>query len=130
MDRKMKLALPSRKDCEYIRRKLKIFYETNKSYNAYPNRESNCLERALTRLFKFFQLTKPRIVWYEHFGLGSNTLGRCTLSGEIELITPFHYDGSFESWLDTFYHEIGHYVLWYDTEKKAKEFAGKMRVRG
>lgn len=125
----MKLALPSGKDCKYIRTKLRLFYEANKSHDGYPNKEVKSLERALTRLFKFFQLTKPRIKWYESFGMGSNIIGRCTLNGEVELLTPVHYDGNFESWLDTFYHEIGHYILWYDTEKKAREFAGKMRAR-
>ena len=126
----MKLALPSYKDGRYIRRKLRIFYEANKDHNKYPDREIKELRRALKRLFQFFKLSIPNIVWYEHFGISENkTLGRCSPEGTIELLSPHNHPGHFDSWLNTFYHEVGHYVLWYDWEKKAREFARKMEVR-
>jgi len=127
----MKIALPSRKDCKYIRQKLKLFYFANTNHSCTPTNEKVEFERALMRVFRFFQLSTPQITWYLDLGgVGNKILGQCTPEGEIKLLTPQAHSSNFEGWLDTFYHEVGHYVLWADCEEKAREFAGKMRVRG
>jgi len=125
----MKLALPSYKDGKYIRNKLKIFYEANLSNPCTPRNQEHELKRALIRLFDFFRLPIPKVEWYESFGLGSNVLGQCSFEGTINLLTPYKHPKGFDYWLNTFYHEIGHYVLWFDWEKKAREFASKMVSR-
>jgi hypothetical protein len=129
----MKIALPTRKDCKYIRRKLKLFYLANLNNEAYPKYESAEFRRALDRLFRFFQLPIPAIEWYDRLGStfeNNRILGQCTAEGTVKLLTPNkHGNGGFEGWVDTVYHEIGHYILWADCEKKAKEFASKMRNR-
>ena len=126
----MKLALPPGKDCKYVRRKLKLFWKANCDNKFSPENEIKEFNRALQRLFKFFQLSIPEVSWYEKLGvLGQKTLGECTQDGEIRLLTPYYHGDGFEGWLNTLYHEVGHYVLWCNAEKKASEFASKMRRR-
>jgi len=122
----MKLALPPLKDRRYAKKKLKIFWKENRDNKFTPD-DMTEFNRALTRLFRFFQLPIPNISWYKELGFGGTRLGQCTSQGEIQLLTPHYHGDDFESWLNTVYHEIGHYVLWYDEEKKAREFASKMR---
>ena len=131
----MKIALPTKKDCKYIRKKLRIFYEANRIYQEYPTYQHIEFHRAMLRMFTFFQLPTPKIEWIKSFGLmfgqpETKILGQCTTDGIIKLLTPYFHNTNFEGWLDTVYHEIGHYVLWVDTEKNAKEFASKIRLRG
>ena len=126
----MKIALPTGKDCKYIRCKFKLFYYPN-SNKSFPSENKKEFDRAMQRLFQFFQLSIPKIEWYDDlgkpFGSSNRILGQCTPEGTIRLLTPNkHAYGGFEGWLDTVYHEIGHYVLWADCEKKAQEFAKKM----
>lgn len=129
----MKIALPTRKDCKYIRGKLKQFYMVNCNHKNTPLNDKVEFERGLTRLFRFYQLPIPKIDWYLNLGNSIGTenkiLGQCTLEGTLMLLTPHVHPSNFEGWLDTLYHEIGHYVLWVDCEKKAREFASKMRLR-
>jgi len=107
-----------------------MFWRANQDNKFTPKEEMKEFNRALQRLFKFFQLSTPKVSWYQKLGIFEpKTLGQCTHDGEIRLLTPYYHGNNFESWLDTFYHEIGHYVLWYDEEKKASEFASKMRRR-
>lgn len=129
----MKLNLPSNKDCRYIKKKLRIFWKKTKDNKfAFENSDLKEFNQARNRIFKFFQLSNPKIVWMKDFGLGrDNILGRCNYDGSIELKSPYYHNyHAFEGWLNTFYHEIAHYVLWYDWEKKAREFASKMEKRG
>lgn len=124
----MKIALPSGRNCKYVRKKLKIFHEANWRHEYQPTCESLEFKRAMQRLFDFFQLPVPKITWCSHIpnSSGLKTLGQCTEKGEINLLTPHFHQGTFEAWLNTVYHEIGHYVLWADCETKAREFASKM----
>ena len=131
----MKIALPCCKDCKYIKGKFKLFYYANVNNEAYPKFDSIEFRRGMDRLFHFFQLPIPSIEWYDNLGSpfgnsNSRILGQCTPEGTVRLLTPNkHNDGGFEGWLNTVYHEIGHYVLWADCEKKAREFASKMCSR-
>ena len=123
------MALPTRKDAAYIKRKLRLFYKTNTTNPNYPV-EIKEFNRAILRLISFYQLPIPKIVWCERIGFmgeTNRTLGQCTADGKINLLTPNkHQYGGFEGWLNTVYHEVGHYVLWADCERKAREFAKRM----
>jgi len=122
----MKMALPPRKDVQYIRRKLKTWYEANKSNKHEPNEQRIEFVRAVMRLCDFFQVLIPKIGFYKEL---PGALGQCTAGGEIQVLTPHHYNGDYRSWAKTFFHEFGHYIYYANAERKANEFEKRMMDR-
>ena len=123
----MKLLTPSIKDCRYIHRKLKQFYRESLETDGDTTPNLTEFNRALERFCDFFHIQIPKIVWYKNLNHGSQqTWGLCSPEGQVSLITPSNFDGGEYPWLDTVYHELGHYVLWSEAEKKAKIFANRM----
>jgi len=124
----MRMALPSKKDVQYVKRKLRIWHEANKNHNGYPENEFKEFQRAVRRICDFFKAKFPKIVFYDK--LGENTIGECTEDGELHLLTPSkYYCKDYSRWAKTFFHEFGHYIYYANAEKKAREFTQRMMDR-
>ena len=89
--------------------------------------------RAMVGLSRFYHLPTPRVVWFEYLDWGKSG-GRTFENGNIALVHPENWKrgrkyNSERLWIQTVYHEMGHYVLWADAERKADAFAYRF-VRG
>lgn len=89
--------------------------------------------RAICALSRFYNLRTPRVDWFEYLDWGK-TAGRTYENGKIHLVHPENWKNgrkykSERQWVHTVYHEMGHYVLWADAERKADGFAYRF-VRG
>jgi hypothetical protein len=89
--------------------------------------------RAIGSLSRFYALPTPRFQWFEYLDWG-RTAGRTYENGSIHLVHPENWKrgrkyNSERQWIHMVYHELGHYVLWADAERKADMFAYKF-VRG
>jgi hypothetical protein len=90
-------------------------------------------KKAIANLSRFYHLKMPKIEWYEYIDWG-RTAGLTYQNGTIHLLHPENWKrgrkyNSERKWINTVYHEIGHYVFWADAESKADRFASRM-VRG
>lgn len=93
----------------------------------------NDFRRAIAGLSRFYHLRSPKVEWFEYLDWGK-TAGRCYEDGKIHLVHPENWKrgrkyNSERQWIQTVYHEMGHYVLWADAERKADQFAYRF-VRG
>ena len=89
--------------------------------------------QAIGALSRFYRLPRPRVRWFEYIDWGK-TAGRTYENGEIHLVHPENWKrgrkyNSERQWVHTVYHEMAHYVLWADAERKADRFANRF-VRG
>jgi hypothetical protein len=89
--------------------------------------------RALSDLCRFYSVKLPRIEWFEYLDWGK-TAGKTYEDGRIHLIHPENWKRgrvykTERMWIQTLYHEMGHYLLWTDAERKADVFQRRM-VRG
>ena len=89
--------------------------------------------RAIAAMSRFYLLPCPRVEWFEYLDWGK-TAGRTYENGNIHLVHPENWKrgrkyNSERQWIHTVYHEMGHYVLWADAERKADGFAYQF-VRG
>lgn len=89
--------------------------------------------RAIGSLSRFYKLPRPPVRWYEYIDWGK-TVGRTYENGEIHLVHPENWKrgrkyNSERQWVHAVYHEMAHYVLWSDAERKADGFAHHF-VRG
>ncbi|HEY8518240.1 MAG TPA: hypothetical protein VIS07_22235 [Candidatus Binatia bacterium] len=118
------MILPSVRERRQIDRLLSAFFHLHRE---------PLFRRALVMLCRFYRLPTPRITWFEYLDWGK-TAGRTYENGEIHLVHPENWKrgrkyNSERRWINTFYHEMGHYILWADAERKADTFAARM-VRG
>ncbi len=89
--------------------------------------------RALRAMSGFYRLPAPPVRWFEWLDW-DKTAGRTYENGRIHLVHPENWKrgrkyNSERQWIHTVYHEMGHYVLWADPERKADQFAYRF-VRG
>ncbi len=89
--------------------------------------------RALAEFCRFYGVKRPRIEWYEYIDWGK-TAGKTYENGRIHLIHPENWKRARiykteRMWVQTFYHEMGHFLFWTDAERKADTFTRRM-VRG
>jgi len=89
--------------------------------------------RAMIALSRFYSLPTPRVAWFEYLDWGKSG-GRTYEDGKIHLVHPENWKrgrkyNSERRWINTVYHEVGHYIFWADAERKADTFAYRM-VRG
>ena len=89
--------------------------------------------RAIGTMSRCYELPVPQVAWFEYLDWGK-TGGRTYENGRIHLVHPENWKrgrkyNSERQWIHTVYHEIGHYVLWADAERKADQFAYRF-VRG
>jgi hypothetical protein len=93
----------------------------------------DAFRRAIAALSRFYLLPCPQVEWFEYLDWGK-TAGRTYENGRIHLVHPENWKRgrkykSERQWIHTVYHEMGHYVLWADAERKADCFAYQF-VRG
>ena len=117
----MRMIVPPLKDRRATNRLLATFFRQHRtsSFNA-----------AIRQVCEFYQLRRPRVQWFEYLDWG-RTAGRTYEDGKIHLVHPENWKrgrkyNSERQWLNTVYHEMGHYVFWTDAERKADTFAKRM----
>ena len=99
----------------------------------FQNHRTATFRRAISGFCRFYGVRCPRIQWFEYIDRG-RTAGRTFEDGRIHLVHPENWKrcrvyNSERMWVQTVYHELGHYVFWSDAERKAEVFASRM-VRG
>jgi hypothetical protein len=120
----MRMILPPIRERRAIDRLLSEFFQ-----HCQPRH----FRRALIQLARYYRLPVPKVVWYEYLDWGK-TAGRTYENGEIHLVHPENWKrgrkyNSERRWINTIFHEMGHYIFWTDAERKADTFAYRM-VRG
>jgi len=120
----MRMIVPGVRERRAIDRHLTAFFRT---YG--PAR----FRRAIAGISRFYHLRSPRVEWFEYLDWGKSG-GRTFENGRIALVHPENWKrgrkyNSERRWIQTVYHEMGHYVLWSDAERKADAFAYRF-VRG
>jgi predicted SprT family Zn-dependent metalloprotease len=88
--------------------------------------------RALGALCRFYQLPRPRVVWFERLA-DPRRGGECFENGTIHLTHPENWKknrkyNSREQWVQLVLHELGHHAMWSETrrlnaEHRADRFA-------
>src|SRR6266852_1114993 len=120
----MRMMLPACRDRRTVDRLLTRFFHGYRLGD---------FRRAIGRVARFYGL-RPRLVpWLENLEW-CRTAGRHYEKGAIDLVHPENWKNgrkynSERQWVHTVYHEMGHYVLWADAERKADGFAYQF-VRG
>jgi len=116
----MRITLPTLTERRSVDRLLTRFFREHHTWD---------FRRGVSAISRFFHLPSPRVEWYEYIDWGK-TAGRCFENGRILLVHPENWKkgrkyNSERQWVNTVYHEMGHYVLWADAERKADVFAYK-----
>ena len=117
----MRMILPTVKERRTIHRLLSEFFRTHKETH---------FNRAVSAMCRFYHLRRPKIEWFEYLDWG-RTAGKTYEDGKIHLVHPENWKNgrkynSERQWVNTVYHEMGHYVFWADAEPKADIFAFRM----
>src|SRR5262245_21559701 len=120
----MRMMIPGLRERRRVDQMLTTFFREYKS---------GLFRRAMGALSRFYELPSPRVHWFEYLDWGK-TAGRTYENGRIHLVHPENWKrgrkyNSERQWIHTVYHEMGHYVLWADAERKADGFAYRF-VRG
>jgi hypothetical protein len=114
----MRMLFPGVRERRSIDRHLTDFFR-----NHAPAR----FQRAIASISRFYHLRSPRVEWFEYLDWGKSG-GRTFEDGKVALVHPENWKrgrkyNSERRWISTVYHEMGHYVLWADAERKADAFA-------
>ena len=114
----MRMLFPGIRERRSIDRHLTDFFR-----NHAPAR----FKRAIASISRFYHLRSPRVEWFEYLDWGKSG-GRTFEDGKVALVHPENWKrgrkyNSERRWINTVYHEMGHYVLWADAERKADAFA-------
>jgi hypothetical protein len=117
----MRMMFPTVRERRVVDRLLRAFFETY--------RQSD-FRRAMRLICRFYNLKPPPVEWFEYLDWGKGA-GRTYEDGTIHLVHPENWKrgrkyNSLKQWIHTVHHEIGHYVLWTDAERKADLFASGM----
>ena len=120
----MRMFLPPLKQRRLVDRHLTGFFRDYKPAD---------FKKAVSSLCRFYHLKLPRGEWFEYIDWGK-TAGKTYENCHIYLVHPENWKRgrkyrSERKWINTVYHEMGHYVFWSDAESKADKFAFRM-VRG
>ncbi|HUA32708.1 MAG TPA: hypothetical protein VMA09_03840 [Candidatus Binataceae bacterium] len=86
--------------------------------------------RAIAALCRYYGVKRPRVEWFEYIDWGK-TAGRTYEDGRIHLVHPMRWKRgriyyTERLWVQMIYHEMGHFLLWTDAERKADMFARRM----
>ncbi len=117
----MRMILPTQRDRLRVDSALRAFFT---SY-----READ-FRRAIRTVCGFYNLKMPTVEWFEYLDWGKGA-GRTFDNGCIHLVHPENWKkgrkyNSMKQWVLTVHHEMGHYLLWTDAERKADIFAAGM----
>ena len=120
----MRMIVPPLASRRIIDRGLSAYFRTHKAAQ---------FRRAVGEFCRFYGVKRPRIEWYEYIDWGK-TAGKTYENGRIHLIHPENWKRgriykTERMWIQTFYHEMGHFLFWTDAERKADKFTRQM-VRG
>ncbi|HEV3110098.1 MAG TPA: hypothetical protein VGY99_06365 [Candidatus Binataceae bacterium] len=120
----MRMIVPPLASRRIIDRGLSAYFRTHKAAD---------FRRAVGEFCRFYAVKRPRIEWYEYIDWGK-TAGKTYENGRIHLIHPENWKRGRKykterMWIQTFYHEMGHFLFWTDAERKADKFTRQM-VRG
>lgn len=120
----MRMIVPPLASRRIIDRGLSAYFRTLKAAE---------FRRAVGEFCRFYGVKRPRIEWYEYIDWGK-TAGKTYENGRIHLIHPDNWKRgriykTERMWIQTFYHELGHFLFWTDAERKADKFTRQM-VRG
>jgi hypothetical protein len=120
----MRIVIPGLRDRRTVDRLLTHFFREHRG---------GVFRRAVAAMSRFYLLPTPRVEWFEYLDWGK-TAGRTYENGNIHLVHPENWKrgrkyNSERQWIHTVYHEMGHYMLWADAERKADGFAYQF-VRG
>ena len=120
----MRIFVPGVRERRTIDRQLTTFFRTHG-----PGQ----FRSAIAAISRYYQLRSPRVEWFEYLDWGKSG-GRTFEDGKVALVHPENWKrgrkyNSERRWIQTVYHEMGHYVLWADAERKADAFAYRF-VRG
>lgn len=120
----MRMMLPPLKERRLADRRLSAFFRFYRPSD---------FKKALSSLCRFYHLKMPKVQWFEYIDWGK-TAGKTYENGKIYLVHPENWKrgrkyNSERAWINTVYHEMGHYIFWADAESKAEKFAFHM-VRG
>ncbi len=90
----------------------------------------SAFKRAVSDLCRFYGVRRPRIEWFEYIDWGK-TAGKTYEDGRIHLVHPENWKrgrvyNKERMWIQMVYHEMGHYLLWTDAERKADAFVCRM----
>src|SRR5207237_2490224 len=103
----------------------------DKLFSSYfANYKAAEFRRAIVAVSRFYHLPTPRVAWFEYLDWGKSG-GRTFEDGKIHLVHPENWKrgrkyNSERRWINMVYHELGHYILWADAERKADTFAYRM----
>jgi hypothetical protein len=89
--------------------------------------------QAISDFCRYYAIKPPRIQWCEYIDWGK-AAGKTFEDGRIHLVHPENWQrgriyNSERMWVQTVYHELGHYLFWTDAERKAEVFT-QLMVRG
>ncbi len=120
----MRMIVPPLACRRLIDRSLSAYFKTHKAAD---------FRRAVGEFCRFYAVKRPKIEWYEYIDWGK-TAGKTYENGRIHLIHPENWKRgriykTERMWVQTFYHEMGHFLFWTDAERKADTFTRRM-VRG
>lgn len=120
----MRMIFPPVRERRAIDRHLTIFFRMYRMAE---------FRQAVSAMCEFYKLKRPQVEWYEYLDWGK-TGGKTYENGKIHLVHPENWKkgrkyNSERQWINMVYHEMGHYILWADAERKADVFAYRM-VRG
>jgi hypothetical protein len=96
----------------------------------FDSHRQSSFRRAISALCRYYNVKLPRIEWFEYIDWGK-TAGKTYEDGRIHLVHPSRWKRgriyySERLWVQMVYHEMGHYLLWTDAERKANVFARRM----
>ncbi len=120
----MRMIVPPLATRRLIDRSLSVYFRSHKQAE---------FRGAVGEFCRFYGVKRPRIEWYEYIDWGK-TAGKTYENGRIHLIHPENWKrgriyNTERMWIQTFYHEMGHFLFWTDAERKADTFTRRM-VRG
>lgn len=120
----MRMIIPGLRERRAVDRQLTAFFR---------NYRLSDFRSAIVAMSRFFTLRTPRVEWFEYLDWGK-TGGRTYENGKIQLVHPENWKqgrkyNTERQWIHTVYHEMGHYVLWSDAERKADNFAYRFTYR-
>ena len=112
----MRLALPPKPVCDEIDGAFHDFFVE-------PAAHAREFRVALEAWAEFYHLKRPPVRWRRRLIQDWSAEGLCWPDGTIDLIHPRNWPGTETEWMESLYHELGHYLLWADAEKKADMYA-------
>ena len=117
----MRMIIPPLASRREIDRNFSIFFRLHRP---------SAFRRAVSDLCRFYGVKRPRIEWFEYIDWGK-TAGKTYEDGRIHLVHPENWKrgrvyNKERMWIQMVYHELGHYLLWTDAERKADVFMRRM----